>query len=117
MRAMAAFPAERQVRAVDHPDLGPNGAWSPTGVPGRRGPIPLEAGRFLANLALRHQVVFGSVNAGAEAYRAAVQDLSLFARRWPTVLPRLVRRNAFEETPALLQGRSGGLKQVVVLGQ
>lgn len=111
----ASGASQMALEALEH--LGPNGAWFFTGVPGRRGPISLEAGRFLGNLALRNQVVFGSNNAGAEAYRAAVQDLALFARRWPTLLPRLVRRHAFEEAPALLQGSAGGLKRVVVLGQ
>ncbi|HYQ80918.1 MAG TPA: glucose 1-dehydrogenase [Anaeromyxobacteraceae bacterium] len=110
----ASGASQMALEALEH--LGPNGAWFFSGVPGRRGPIPLEAGRFLANLALRNQVVFGSVNAGAEAYRAAVQDLALFARRWPTLLPRLVRRHAFEETPDLLQGQAGGVKRVVSLG-
>lgn len=102
------------LEALEH--VGPNGAYFFTGVPGRRVPISLEAGRWLRNLVLRNQVVFGSVNAGAEAYRAAVQDLALFARRWPTLLPGLVRRHAFEEAPELLLARAGGVKRVVVLG-
>jgi threonine dehydrogenase-like Zn-dependent dehydrogenase len=96
--------------------LGRNGVYLLTGVPGRRGAITIEAGEVLHNLVERNQVLLGTVNPSAEAFRAAVQDLALFARRWPTVLPSLVAsRHDLDEAPELLLQRSSGLKRVVVL--
>ncbi|HTN53498.1 MAG TPA: alcohol dehydrogenase catalytic domain-containing protein, partial [Anaeromyxobacter sp.] len=43
------------------PLLAPNGAFCLTGVPGRKGPIPVDAGTIMKSLVLRNQVVYGTV--------------------------------------------------------
>ena len=45
--------------------LGVNGVFVFTGVPGRKGPIQIDADRLMRNLVLKNQLVFGTVNASA----------------------------------------------------
>ncbi len=98
------------------PHLGPNGAFVFTGIPGRKAPVPREIASVFPGIVLKNQVVLGVTNPSADAYRAAVQDLALFARRWPTALPQLVTsRVPLEEAAGLLEGSPRGLKEVVTL--
>jgi glucose 1-dehydrogenase len=94
--------------------LGVNGVFVLTGVPGRKGPIELDADDLMRNLVLRNQLVFGTVNAGADAYRAAVADLAEFHERWPRQLAALIAgRHPPEAAPALLASPPSGIKSVV----
>ena len=94
--------------------LGVNGVFVFTGVPGIRGPIELDAGELMRNLVLENQLVFGTVNAGADAFQAAADDLARFHARWPQQLRELItRRYAPEEAPALLTSPASGIKSVV----
>jgi threonine dehydrogenase-like Zn-dependent dehydrogenase len=96
------------------PSLGPNGVFVFTGIPGRKAPVPREVGNVMPGIVLRNQAVLGVTNPSADAYRAAVQDLALFARRWPTLLPQLVTsRRPFAEARDLLHGSARGLKEVL----
>jgi threonine dehydrogenase-like Zn-dependent dehydrogenase len=61
--------------------LGVNGIFVFTGVPGRKAPIQVDTDLIMRNLVLKNQVVFGTVNAGSEAYEAAIRDLSQFMER------------------------------------
>jgi len=93
--------------------LGTNGVFIFTGVPGRKGPIELDADRIMRELVLRNQVVLGTVNAGRDAYEAAVRDLGLFAARKPEAVRSLItQRFPMEEFHAAL-GTLGGIKKVV----
>jgi len=94
--------------------LGTNGVFVFTGVPGRKAPIALDAGVLMRNLVLRNQLVFGTVNAGPDAFEAAVDDLARFHARWPAALGALVTgRHPPEAAPALLAGPAAGIKEVV----
>jgi threonine dehydrogenase-like Zn-dependent dehydrogenase len=94
--------------------LGVNGVFVFTGVPGRRGPIEISASLIMRDLVLENQLVFGTVNAGADAYGAAVDDLARFHARWPQQLRALIaHRHPPETAPALLLGPASGLKHVV----
>ena len=55
--------------------LGTNGIFVFTGVPGRKAPIEVDTDLIMRNLVLKNQVVFGTVNAGREAFEAAIRDL------------------------------------------
>lgn len=70
--------------------LGVNGVFILTGVPGRKGPIEIDADRIMRNLVLKNQLVYGTVNAGRDAFEAAVSDLTEFRRRWPKPLAALI---------------------------
>jgi glucose 1-dehydrogenase len=96
--------------------LGANGIFAFTGVPGRRAPVEFDAEGMMRNLVLRNQVVFGSVNAPAAAYAAAIDDLARFRRTWPSAVESLITaRHSLEAAPALLRERPPGIKHAVVM--
>ncbi len=98
------------------PALGPNGVFVFTGIPGRKAPVPRELGNVMPGIVLRNQAVLGVTNPSVEAYRAAVQDLALLSRRWPTLLPQLVTsRRPFDDAPEVLSGIARGFKEVITL--
>jgi threonine dehydrogenase-like Zn-dependent dehydrogenase len=93
--------------------LGINGVYVFTGVPGRKGPISLDADLLMRNLVLKNQIVFGTVNAGRDAFEASVKDLGVFAQRWPAPLRSLItRRYPLDGFADVLLGRPGGIKNV-----
>jgi threonine dehydrogenase-like Zn-dependent dehydrogenase len=94
--------------------LGTNGVFVFTGVPGRKAPIAIDTDLLMRNLVLKNQLVFGTVNASAEAYEAAIADLARFHARWPEQVRALVTgRFAPEQAAQLLTGAPGGIKNVV----
>ncbi len=94
--------------------IGVNGAFVFTGVPGRKAPIELDAAAIMRDLVLENQLVFGTVNAGPDAFAAAVDDLSRFHARWPGPLAALVTgRHPPDAAPDLLARASSGIKTVV----
>ncbi len=98
--------------------LGVNGVFIFTGVPGRKGPIELDADTVMRNLVLKNQLVYGTVNAGPDAFRNAVADLSELHRRWPQQLRALITgRYAPEAFEDLLLGPPSGIKRVVSFAQ
>ena len=98
------------------PALGPNGVFVFTGIPGRKAPVPRELGNVMPGIVLRNQAVLGVTNPSVDAYRAAVQDLALFARRWPALLPQLVTsRRPVADAPEVLAGSARGFKEVLTL--
>lgn len=95
-------------------ELGTNGVFVFTGVPGRKGPIKVHADRIMRRMVLENQVVFGTVNAGPEAFDAAIADLGRFQDRWPGALERLITaRRPPEDFADLLTGPRSGIKPVV----
>jgi glucose 1-dehydrogenase len=68
----------------------------------------------MRNLVLKNQVVFGTVNAGPEAFEAAIHDLTLFQQRWPTAVDALITgRHPVEAHRDLLVGPAQGIKNVL----
>ena len=103
-------------RALDV--LGVNGVFVFTGVPGRKTPIELDGSGLMRRLVLENQLVFGTVNAGADAYDAAVEDLARFDARWARPLRALITgRFAAEEAPRLLADPPPGIKSVVTFAE
>ena len=70
--------------------IGTNGVFVFTGVPGRKAPIEVDTDVIMRSLVLKNQVVFGTVNAGHEAFEAAIRDLTLFQQRWPAAVCSLI---------------------------
>jgi threonine dehydrogenase-like Zn-dependent dehydrogenase len=98
--------------------IGVNGVFVFTGVPGRKGPIELDAEPIMRDLVLENQLVFGTVNAGPDAFEAAVDDLARFRARWPAPLRALVTgRFPPEAVPDLLGRPPSGIKTVVSFGE
>jgi threonine dehydrogenase-like Zn-dependent dehydrogenase len=96
--------------------LGTNGIFVFTGVPGRKGPIEVDTDLIMRDLVLKNQVVFGTVNAGRDAYEDSIRDLGTFAKRWPDAVRSLITgRYQIDQYRDLLLGRTGGIKNVIKL--
>jgi glucose 1-dehydrogenase len=97
--------------------LAPNGVFVFTGVPGRKQRLELEGGTLMKQLVLWNQVVLGTVNAGAEAFEAAVRDLRQATERSLSSVEGLItHRHPLERGPAVLCGEvEGGIKHVLKL--
>lgn len=94
--------------------LGANSTFVFTGVPGRKAPIPVDTDALMRSLVLRNQVVFGTVNAGRDAFEQAIRDLALFEARWPGVAASLITgRFPIERHRELLLGRASGIKNLI----
>jgi threonine dehydrogenase-like Zn-dependent dehydrogenase len=96
--------------------LGTNGIFIFTGVPGRKGPIEVDTDLMMRNLVLKNQVVFGTVNAGRDAFENSIRDVGTFTKRWPSAVRSLITgRFPMEAHRDLLLGRSPGIKNVISL--
>jgi len=96
--------------------LGTNAVFIFTGVPGRKGPISIDTDRLMRDFVLKNQVVFGTVNAGKQAFMDAITDLSEYRCRWPGVLERLITaRYPIDRAVELLTASPAGIKNVVSL--
>jgi glucose 1-dehydrogenase len=94
--------------------LGTNGVFIFTGVPGRKGPIELDADLLMRNLVLKNQIVYGTVNANRDAFESAIADLAVFTKKWPEAVRLLItKRYTMEEHRDLLLGKAGGIKNVI----
>jgi threonine dehydrogenase-like Zn-dependent dehydrogenase len=97
-------------------ELGTNGVFVFTGVPGRKSPIEIHASSLMRRLVLENQLVFGTVNAGPDAFQAAISDLARFQARWPEALASLITgRYPLSAYAELLSEPRFGIKRVVCL--
>jgi threonine dehydrogenase-like Zn-dependent dehydrogenase len=97
--------------------LGTNGLYVLTGVPGLQAFIEADPARLMRDMVLKNQVLLGTVNAGTEAFAAALRDLDAFRRRWPAVVSTLIAgRYPPEQAPELILGRPTGIKSVIAFG-
>ncbi|HLL72654.1 MAG TPA: glucose 1-dehydrogenase [Pyrinomonadaceae bacterium] len=96
--------------------LDTNGVFVFTGVPGHKAPTAVDTDLLMRNLVLRNQLVLGTVNAGRDAFEAAIRDLEIFNTRWPQVVNSLITmRVPIEQHRDLLMGKAGGIKNVIKL--
>ena len=94
--------------------IGTNGVFVFTGVPGRKAAIEVDTDVIMRNLVLQNQVVFGTVNAGPEAFEAAIRGLTVFQQRWPAAVRALITgRYPVEAHRDLLVGPAQGIKNVI----
>lgn len=94
--------------------LAPNAVAVVTGVPHRHAGDTADPDDFVRALVLGNQVLLGTVNAGPDAFAAAVQDLALFDRSWPAALRGLVTgRFPIDAYRELLLGPPAGVKSLV----
>jgi threonine dehydrogenase-like Zn-dependent dehydrogenase len=99
------------------PFLGANGIYVFTGVPGKDQEVKLDTGTIMKNLVLKNQVVFGTVNAGIDAFQAAIRDLTAFYARWPAQVKALITgRYPMDAFADLVFGRAGGIKNIIQVG-
>ena len=96
--------------------LGTNGVFIFTGVPGRKAPISVDTDLLMRDFVLKNQVIYGTVNAGKQAFMDAIKDLSEFRKRWPDAVKKLITgRFKIEQAIDLLTGKVDGIKNVVSL--
>jgi glucose 1-dehydrogenase len=94
--------------------LGHNGIYVLTGIPGPQAFIEADSASLVRDMVLKNQVLFGTVNAGADAFAAAVAHLGEFHRLWPDVTGTLIGgRYPLEQAPELIFGRPAGIKTVI----
>ena len=96
--------------------LGTNGIFIFTGVPGRKAPVEIDTDLMMRNLVLKNQVVFGTVNAGRQAFEASIRDLGEFSKSWPEAMKSMITgRFPMDAHHELLRGKSTGIKNVITL--
>jgi len=102
--------------AVVH-SLHPNGVVALTGIPAENAPAEINVGRYLREMVLKNQVVFGTVNAGRRDYMAAIQQLEQFMILFPESVRKLITgRHPLGEASRMLTHREG-IKNVVQLSR
>jgi threonine dehydrogenase-like Zn-dependent dehydrogenase len=96
--------------------VGPNAAFVFTGVPGLRGPNAIDTDAIMRNMVLKNQVLLGTVNAGRDAFEAAIKDIGDFRRKWPNALDQMITARwplaKFREPLATTEG----IKHVIAFG-
>jgi threonine dehydrogenase-like Zn-dependent dehydrogenase len=94
--------------------LGVNAAFIFTGVPGRKAAIEVDTDLLMRDLVLKNQIVYGTVNAGRDAFEAAIRDLGFFQSRWPEAVKSLITgRYPMARYQDLLLGNPSGIKNVI----
>lgn len=94
--------------------LGFNGIYVLTGVPEEHAFVESDPARLMRQTVLKNQVLLGTVNAGPEAFAAALRSLDVFNCRWPAALRTVISsRYAPEQAPELLLHRPNGIKSVI----
>jgi threonine dehydrogenase-like Zn-dependent dehydrogenase len=94
--------------------LGHNGIYILTGVPGLQAFIQADPARLMRDMVLKNQVLLGTVNAGPDAFAAAVRHLAEFHRHWPEATRTLIAgRYPPEQAAQLIFGRPTGIKSVI----
>ena len=98
--------------------LGTNGVYVFTGVPGRKHPFEIDGATIMRNLVLKNQVVFGTVNAGPEAFQSAIDRLGRFMQAWPDAVRSLItRRWPLAEVDRRLTEPGPGIKHVACIDE
>jgi threonine dehydrogenase-like Zn-dependent dehydrogenase len=92
--------------------LAANGVLILTGVPAQRGATPADLSRWMRDIVLKNQVIFGTVNAGRTDYENAVRRLEQFMVLFPGAVRSLLNRVSIDQAPDVL-ARGRGIKDVV----
>ncbi len=95
--------------------LAPNGVFVLTGV-SESEEEELDEGVLMKQLVLNNQVLLGTVNAAAEDFEAAVEDLGRFEKKWPGGMGRILTARHPPEAYAevVLGDKSSAIKDVIV---
>ena len=94
-------------------NLGTNGVFIFTGVPGHAQDIELEGGTLMKSIVLKNQAAIGTVNAGPQAFVDAVKDLESFDELWPDSLRALITHRHPLAEFCKHAGERDGIKHVI----
>jgi threonine dehydrogenase-like Zn-dependent dehydrogenase len=97
--------------------LGANGVFVFTGVPGRKHRIEISGDAIMRNLVLRNQTVLGTVNAGRIDFESAVADLGRIRNIWPGALEALLTGRYPMERFCERAGAGDGIKDVIAVAE
>jgi len=98
--------------------LGPNGVFIFTGVPGSHGPIEVDTDDLMRDVVLNNQAIVGTVNAPPQAFKSGVAHLASFMERWPDAVRSLITaRYPIERALEPLSKGGGGVKNVIAVAQ
>jgi threonine dehydrogenase-like Zn-dependent dehydrogenase len=92
--------------------LAANGVLILSGVPAERGAVPADLSRWMREIVLKNQVIFGTVNASRSNYEDAIRRLEQFMVLFPGAVLSLLNRVAIDQAPDVLE-RGRGIKDVV----
>ena len=97
--------------------LGTNGVFVFTGVPGRKHRIQVAGDTLMRQLVLRNQTVLGTVNAARMDFESAARDLEGIRKTWPGALERMITGRY--PMAQFCQRASGGdgIKDVIAVSQ
>lgn len=94
--------------------LGINGVYIMTGIPAPKTAIPVAASEIMRNVVLKNQAIVGTVNADADAFASAIEDLGVFNKRWPQAVRQVISsRHKLDDYRELLVGKATGIKNVI----
>lgn len=94
--------------------LGTNAVFIFTGVPGHRESMSIETGTLLKAMVLKNQILYGTVNAGPQAFHNAIEDLAEFRSRWPDAIRSVItHRIPMESAGEAVSGDLEGIKNVI----
>src|SRR5262245_29609606 len=92
--------------------LAANGVLILSGAPAERGPVSADLSRWMRDMVLKNQVIFGTVNASRSNYEDAIRRLEQFMVLFPDAVLSLLNRVPIDQAPDVLaHGR--GIKDVV----
>ncbi|MBO0750760.1 MAG: glucose 1-dehydrogenase [Bradyrhizobiaceae bacterium] len=95
-------------------ELGPNGVYVLTGVPGRQELVKTDTAALFRDMVLKNQVVLGTVNAGPQAFAAAIADLQTFHLRWPDAVRDLMdARTPIDQAIERILSRPLAIKTII----
>ncbi len=98
--------------------LSPNAVFIFTGVPGRKGPIEVDTDFIMRDMVLNNQLIYGTVNAPPASFAAAIRDMGTFLERWPGAVAKIITgRFPIENALEPLTGKTGGIKNIITIGQ
>jgi threonine dehydrogenase-like Zn-dependent dehydrogenase len=94
--------------------LGHNSIFIFTGVPALGAAKSVDIDTIMRNAVLKNQVILGTVNAGKDAFEAAIRALGAINQRWPAAVQALITgRYPLDAYGDLLLGQPSGIKNVL----
>ncbi len=110
--ALDATPTAGQIL----PLIGPNSIYVFTSQPSPRHPMGSDVAEALQHIIMHNNVIVGTVNAGRDAFLAAIRHLAIFQQRWPHALRSLITaRYPIENYAEVLLAKPDGIKHVIAI--
>jgi hypothetical protein len=125
MKAVAVFPGNKQFKVIrDFPEPRIESLKQikvrmlDVGICGTEEPMTVDTSLFMRNHVLKNQVIFGTVNAGPDAFKSAIADIAEFHRRWPDAIRAIITNGVpIDDAEQPLAGKVPGIKNVISVAQ